>query len=186
MPLIWLFLQRWAHPRAQQTGSPKKELNTSKELSKWFLSARPVPALRREVPGIRVNWTHFRAQQLDARPIKLAFSGPKMKSSRHWGRDFQSPLHRGILFNRFLSLAVSTTCRQYSSRFSATVLSAEKPGRFAKIPIECASEPNIRRYPRNSYGIRSPRSDYGTGSEEARSHPESLHGFLPADQEFVF
>jgi len=102
------------------------------------------------------------------------------------GNHFQSPLHRGILFNRFLSLAVSTTCRQYSIRFSATVLFAEKPARFAKTLIECASEPSIRKYLRSSYGIRSPDSDSGPGSGEAKSHPESSHGFLPADPEFAF
>ncbi len=72
---------------------------------------------------------------------------------------FQSPLHRGRLFNRFLFPAVSTTCRQNSIRFFATALFAEKPGRFAKTLIECALEPSIRKYPRSSYGIRSPHSD---------------------------
>ena len=99
---------------------------------------------------------------------------------------FQSPLHRGRLFNRSLSLALSVTCRCDFIRFSATPALAGKRGRFAKTPAERASDPSIRKYLRSSYEIRIPHSDSGPGLEEAKSHPESSHGFLQGDPGSVF
>ena len=128
----------------------------------------------------------------------------------HDARLFQSPLHRGVLFNArkhstyaartyfsplfigevsltaFYPLPFQQLAGNILPDFSQQPLFAEKPGRFAKTPIECGLEPNIRKYLRSSYGIRSPHSDSEPGLEEAKSHPESSHGFPLADPEFVF